>query len=447
MEKIDHPEIDRLLETMERVCHELAWGRYDRVEELFDLTGNPDFPRRIANLAESFGMMLIKVEAREYRMEGMLADLRRSSDELELARRQLLKENENLKNGLMDRFSSRRIIGQSPCMQAVLQQVARIADTSVNVLISGETGTGKELIAKALHYNSLRKSKPFIAVNCSAVPESLFESELFGIEKGVATGVQMRQGLMELAQGGTLLLDEIGDMPLTSQAKILRVLEERELTRVGGVRPIPLDVRIVAATNKDLQNEMHADRFRQDLYFRLNVVSLALPPLRNRPEDIPLLLQRFLEIHCGKMNRPMLRIDKNALNALMNFEWPGNVRELENEVERLVALSYDKNIRLEDLSSRISSGKIMEIPASAMGEQSPDSGPAAEPDTVEASADREKLRKVIPAVTLADSEKKLIENALKAARGNKSQAARLLGISREGLRKKLKRLYGSEGEL
>ncbi|GAB6058190.1 sigma-54 interaction domain-containing protein [Desulfonatronum parangueonense] len=440
------PELERLLETMERICHELAWGRYDRIEELFALTGNSDFPKPISNLAESFGMMLIKVEAREYRMEGMLADLRRSSEELELARRQLLKENENLKNGLMDRFSSRRIIGQSPVMLAVLQQVARIADTSVNVLISGETGTGKELIAKALHYNSLRKAKPFIAVNCSAVPESLFESELFGIEKGVATGVQMRQGLMELAQGGTLLLDEIGDMPPTSQAKILRVLEERELTRVGGVRPITLDVRIVAATNKDLQAEMQAGRFRQDLYFRLNVVSLALPALRERTEDIPLLLQRFLEIHCGKMNRPMLRIDKNALNALMSYPWPGNVRELENEVERLVALSCDKTIRLEDLSSRISSGMVRELPASVLDEHIPDSEPAAAPVIVEPGAAQEKLHERIPAVNLADSEKSLISNALKAARGNKSQAARLLGISREGLRKKLKKLYGPEAE-
>ena len=228
------PEVGELLKKMEQVCHDLAWNKYDQVSDLFELTKQKEYPEQISRLAESFGMMLVRIEAREYHMGELLVELRQAYKELEESKKKLRNENAELKKGLMERYSSKRIVAQSPAMREILNQVERIADTPVNVLITGETGTGKELIAKALHYDSIRKSAPFVAMNCSAIPETLFESELFGIEKGVATGVTKRKGLMEQADGGSLLLDEVADMSLASQAKLLRVLEERELVRVGG---------------------------------------------------------------------------------------------------------------------------------------------------------------------------------------------------------------------
>jgi DNA-binding NtrC family response regulator len=422
------PEVEKLLKLMEQICHDLAWNRYDRAEALFELTRSTIYPEPIAGLAESFGMMLVKIETREFQMEEMLKNLKETSKALEISRRQLLKENEGLKKGLMERFSPKRIVGQSQCMRHLLDQTERIADTSVNVLITGETGTGKELIAKALHYNSIRKAGPFIAINCSAIPESLFESELFGIEKGIATGVAMRKGLVEQAGGGTLFLDEIGDMPLNIQAKILRVLEEREVTRVGGSAVIPVDLRVVAATHRDLKAETKAGRFREDLFFRLNVISLALPPLRERSEDIPLLLQRFLDLHCRQMNRSLLRVSREAMDCLMAYPWPGNVRELENEVERVVALSYAQQIRVEDLSPHI---------------QKPRRDQMLEGDAVANKTQEVRETTFLPEseskFSLEANEKKLVEKALSAAGGNKSLAAQMLGISREGLRKKLQK--------
>ncbi|WP_051617240.1 sigma-54 interaction domain-containing protein [Desulfonatronovibrio hydrogenovorans] len=427
-EKVLTPEVDRLLKKMEQICHDLAWNKFEQADDLFELTRQKRYPERIAKLAESFGMMLVKVEAREYRMEEMLK-------ELQQARKQLLKENAGLKKGLQERFSSKKIIGRNPEMRKILDQVERIADTSVNVLITGETGTGKELIAKALHYNSLRGPSPFVAVNCSAVPETLFESELFGIEKGVATGVAMRKGLLEQAHKGTLFLDEIGDMPLSSQAKILRVLEERVITRVGGKEPIPVDIRVVAATNRDLKAETAAARFRSDLFFRLNVVSLCLPPLAERPEDLPLLVKRFMDVHCRSMNRASMKVSPEAMRALFSYSWPGNVRELENEVERLVALAYSSVIRLEDLSLSIRESARASRKSPAIS-TAPETGTGKDQDLKDLQ-DRPEAE----VQSLAKAEKKLVQRALEVSQGNKTQAARLLGISREGLRKKMKRLF------
>jgi transcriptional regulator with PAS, ATPase and Fis domain len=294
----------------------------------------------------------------------------------------------------------------------ILKQVEKIADTPVNVLITGETGTGKELIAKSLHYNSARSTGPFIALNCTAIPDSIIESELFGIEKGVATGVERRIGRIEQANGGTLFLDEIGDMPLGSQAKILRVLEERELVRVGGKRPIPVDIRVIAATNKDLRHEVEQGAFRKDLYFRLNVVHLQIPPLRERQEDIPLLMKTFLEMHAHRMGRRPLPCSHEAMECLKIYTWPGNVRELEHEAERLVALASSPTITREDLSYEIRQAEATRF-----------SGQFNSGDD---------LRK---------REKELILKTLAGSVGNKTEAARRLGISREGLRKKIKR-YG-----
>lgn len=474
------PQLEQLLTAMEQICNDLAWGRYDRVGELFKLTLRGDYPQPVARLAESFGMMLVKVEAREYRLEEMVAQLRRAEEELREARQRLLRENRGLKQGLVERYSARRIVGQSPAIRAILNQVERIADTSISVLITGETGTGKELLAKALHYNSPRKAKPFIALNCSAVPETLFERELFGIEKGVATGVLMHRGLLEQAQGGTLLLDEIGDMPLACQGKMLRVLEERELTRVGGTRPLALDVRILAATNKDMALAVQNREFRGDLFYRLNVISLHLPPLRQRREDILPLVRHFLKVHSQGMGRDQPRLAKSALDALAGYDWPGNVRELSNEVERLVALSFAEEILIEDLSARISGNRdhapelpadcavipgqavppaSVRIPRQQDGEPSvspePTSGPTSDPTSGLAPGPAPDPASVpcqvasphppaeTDSLTLAQTENLLIQNALQAAGGNKTQAARLLGVSREGLRKKLKRLAGA----
>lgn len=428
------PQAGQLLKKMEQVCHDLAWNKYDRVGELFELTKQKDYPEQISRLAESFGMMLVKVEAREYHMEEVLVELRRANKELEESRKKLRNENAGLKKGLMDRYSSKRIVAQSPVMRDILNRIERIADTPVNVLITGETGTGKELVAKALHYNSFRKSSPFVAMNCSAVPETLFESELFGIEKGVATGVSKRKGLMEQADGGTLLLDEVADMSMASQAKILRVLEERELVRVGGAKSICVDIRVLAAANQDLKSLVESGDFRKDLYYRLNVVSIHIPPLRERPEDIPLLLKKFLAVHCRSMGRPVMKVRPEAMDALMSYSWPGNVRELENEVERLVALSYSSEIKPEDLSPWISGHESgAEVEQSVFDPNQP-----MDIDKAEADLGLNGFS------SLSEHEKKLIQRALEATDGNKTQAAKMLGISREGLRKKMKRLFPEE---
>lgn len=430
------PDVESLFNKMEEICHDLAWNRFDRSGELFELTRSQRYPEQISKFAESFGMMLVKLEAREYSMEQIMARLRETAKKLEISRRQLLKENTGLKKGLMKRFSSRRIIGKSPEIRKILAQVNRIADTSVNVLISGETGTGKELIAKALHFNSFRKTSPCITVNCSAIPETLFESELFGIEKGVATGVNKRIGLVEKADGGTLFLDEILDMPMSCQAKILRLLEEREVTRVGGSKPIQVDIRVVAATNKDLRSEAEAGRFRKDLFFRLNVVALTLPPLRRRKEDIPLLLKRFLQVHCQNINTPLMEISRDAMQTFKNYDWPGNIREMENEIERLVALSYSPLIRIDDISREILEAVEHEDPGSipSITEADEHAGPFTPAEDLPRC----------PKPGIPDKiqlERTIIERALQTTGNNKTQAAKLLGISREGLRKKIKRLF------
>jgi transcriptional regulator with GAF, ATPase, and Fis domain len=319
----------------------------------------------------------------------------------------LARENINLSLNLRRTFSPARIIGASRQMRDILDKIEKIADAPLNVLITGETGTGKELIAKAVHYNSSRAGKQFTAINCSAIPETIFESEMFGIEKGVATGVDKRIGKIEQANGGTLFLDEIGDMPLTGQIKILRVIEEREVERVGGRESIPVDIRIIAATNKDLKKEVESGRFREDLFYRLRVLHFHIPPLRERKEDIALLLNYFIDQCVKKFGKPPMRFSKEAAGLFMEYSWPGNVRELENEIERAVALSTSEIIGVYDISEEIR--KSAEQVPSTSGQ------------------------------TDAESERQIIQQTLAGTGGNKSEAARQLGLSREGLRKKMKR--------
>ena len=256
-----------------------------------------------------------------------------------LEKKQLLAENARLKQEVRDRSAFGQIIGRSEKLTKVLDLIRKVADTTSNVLIFGESGTGKELVARAIHYNSKRCDRPFVTVNCSALPEPLLESELFGHMKGSFTGAtNNKEGLFEIANEGTIFLDEIGETPLGIQVKLLRVLQERECRRVGGTRDIKIDVRIVAATNRDLEKAIAEGRFREDLYYRLDVIPIRLPPLRERPEDIPLLVEAFLNKFNRELGKSITRVLPSALDLLCAQEWRGNVRELENVMERVVAL-------------------------------------------------------------------------------------------------------------
>jgi two-component system response regulator PilR (NtrC family)/two-component system response regulator AtoC len=269
-----------------------------------------------------------------------------------LEERRLKSEIVALKAGLLERYQFRNIVGKHPKMQQVFSLIESLAQADSPVLVTGETGTGKDLVARAIHYESHRKNGPFVAINCAAVPETLLESELFGYEQGAFTGaVRRKLGRMEQAHGGTLFLDEIGDISYPLQAKLLRTLQEKRIERLGGNRQISLDLRIIAATNKDLTEELQAKRFRLDLYFRLNVVAIHLPPLRDRAEDLPLLIEHFLEKIARNANRPIPKLSQKAMGKLMSHSWPGNVRELENVLELAVILSQDNVIDDITLSS------------------------------------------------------------------------------------------------
>lgn len=336
-----------------------------------------------------------------------------------LEKQQLLSENVYLRNQLQGRFEFSNIIANSPTMKMVFERMTRIVKTDSTVLITGESGTGKELVARALHFNGARKLKPFVAVNCSAIPEMLLESELFGHVRGAFTGaIRDKAGKFEAANHGTIFLDEIGTMPQHLQTKILRVLQEQEVDRVGSNKPVKLDVRVISATNIDLEQQVKQGNFREDLFYRLNVIPLHLPPLRERKQDILPLVGHFLEKCCRLMERPPMTINKRALEALEEHSWPGNVRELENLVERLVALTEGDVIGLEDL------------PAGMCGQGLP----------IDAGSLEMTERGIDMVAAITEIERKLITQALALAGGVKAQAAMLLGINRTTLVEKLKRL-------
>ncbi|MFH2133130.1 MAG: sigma-54 dependent transcriptional regulator, partial [bacterium] len=330
---------------------------------------------------------------------------------------QLREENRQLRERMGGHFDNRSIIGNSPGMVSLLETVAQVAPTDATVLISGESGTGKELIASAIHFNSDRRGKPFIKINCAAITETLLESELFGHEKGSFTGADRKKdGRFLQADGGTLFLDEIGEMPVAMQAKLLRVLQEKELTRVGGEKVIPVDVRLITATNRVLLEQVQQGAFREDLYYRLNVVALEIPALRERREDIPLLAQSFLEKFAAKNSKTIKGFTPAAMNHLMTYHWPGNIRELMNTIERGVILSRADFLDSEDFAML-----------------SPD--PASLPHAPLQSLDPADI------VPLETVEKGAILQALDLTGGNKSETARKLGITRRTLHQKLKR-YG-----
>jgi transcriptional regulator with PAS, ATPase and Fis domain len=332
------------------------------------------------------------------------------------AQEKLRLENLALREAIKKEFAATAILGQSAAIQKVLGQVRNFAKSEANVLIYGETGTGKELVARAIHFNSKRADGPFLGINCTAIPENLVEAEFFGIEPGTATGVKKRIGLFEQANGGTLFIDEVGDMPANMQAKLLRALQERSLRRVGGDREIMVDVRVIAATNKTLPVAIREGRFREDLYYRLAVLELHIPPLRERREDIALLVNHFLEIFEQRVGRQIAGFSPELLQALEAYDWPGNVRELENEIERLVTLAEDGQLlQIEQLSTKFGRKKI----ANTAGDKK----------------SFERLRDAID-----DLEKRMILTALEKFHGNKSQMARTLGLSRLGLQRKMERL-------
>jgi Nif-specific regulatory protein len=313
-------------------------------------------------------------------------------------------------------FSTQNIVGMNHRTRGIIRLIDQIRDSSVDVLIQGESGTGKELVAKALHYSSPRSNRPFVALNCAALPENLVEAELFGIEKGVATGVDRRIGKFEEAHGGTLFLDEIGDLSLSAQAKILRVLQERCVDRIGGKSPVPIDVRVIAATNRDLEAAAKQGTFRPDLYYRLRVVPIEMPALREVPEDIPLLASHFLVKYCGEMRTDLKHFTQGALDRLASYDWPGNARQLENEVRRLVASVRAATISEDHLDAALRT-------------------PARKAEAVEKLPESRSLPEAVEAL-----ERRMIEAALRESKGNKQKAAQALGLSRQGLIKKLKRL-------
>ncbi len=316
---------------------------------------------------------------------------------------ELRRKNVELQQALYDKFSIEGIVGKSTAMKEVIGVVRKISPSPVTVLILGESGTGKELFARAIHYNSPRSSKHFTAINCAAIPESLLESELFGYEPGAFTGAVSRKiGLFEATNGGTMFLDEVGDLPAMTQSKILRVLQEKEIRRIGGREAIKVDVRVLAATNKDLEREMKNGKFREDLYYRLRVVTMELPPLRERREDIPELVHFFIKRYNGEFGKRIKGVDETAMKALVEYHWPGNVRQLESVIERALLMCESDTIRLKDIKSELRLSQQQDFPDIDL----PDEG-----------------------IVFEELEKELLKKAMNKANNVAAKAARLLGMS------------------
>jgi two-component system response regulator HydG len=331
-----------------------------------------------------------------------------------LETKHLLSENQRLREQLETMTGKSRLIGRSPAMRELIELIEQVAPSKATVLLQGESGTGKEVAALALHELSPRRDKPLIKVACAALPETLLEAELFGYEKGAFTGATGRkEGRFKLADGGTLLLDEIAELPLPMQVKLLRVLQEGEFERVGGTQSLRVDARVIAATNRDLAKEVEHKRFREDLFYRINVIALRLPPLRERPEDIPLLASHFLRMYSAQNNKPGLELSRAALGLLMSHSWPGNVRELENAIERAVVLARKKTITPEDF---------------------PFQGRPSQASALDESGAMVSFRIGTP---LALVERTMIEEALRHTQSDKEAAAALLGISSRTIYRKL----------
>jgi DNA-binding NtrC family response regulator len=372
-----------------------------------------DYPEVIVIVVTAFGTIESAVEAMklgayDYLTKPVHADALRLIVGRALEHHRLRQEVQSLRLSLDRKYGFENILGRSPALQETLQAAARVAPTDATVLIRGETGTGKELLARAIHFNSHRRHGPFVTINCGAIPRELLESELFGHVRGAFTGaVSHKKGRVELAEGGTLFLDEIGELPLPLQAKLLRLLQEKEIEKVGAPQPLRVDVRIIAATHRNLEAMVEDGAFREDLYYRLAVIPLELPPLRERVEDIPELVTHFFERNKRKYGRERLVLPQELLPCFTTYRWPGNVRELENVIERLVLLTPGEQVRLEDLPEFL---RRQRPPLDAIQLELPPEG-----------------------ISLEAVERELIRRALDKFNGNQTKAARYLDISRKTL--------------
>ena len=358
----------------------------------------------------------IKKGASEYIEKPINIDVLNMLVDRALMQKNLEEEDDTQRQSLQKQFEIGNILGVSPAMKNVFEKIQHVAPTRATVLIQGESGTGKEMIASAIHYNSPRKNKPFIKLNCGALTTTLLESELFGHERGAFTDAQRQKvGRFELADGGTLFLDEISETSQEFQVKLLRVLQEQEFERVGGVKTIRVDVRVIAATNQNLKERVQAGVFREDLFYRLNVIQITVPPLRERIEDIPILANHFLKEFAEEYNKPNLVMPAQTIAQLQNFSWPGNVRQLRNVIEGLVVMATGNEI-----------------------------APAHLPEEIRQIPSLDDSLSIKPGISIAEMEKRLIESTLLAENGNKAKAARILGMGRKTLYRKLQE-YGING--
>ncbi len=405
-------------QTIDLVITDFRLPDIDGVEVLKRVHGiNPDID---VIMMTAFGSVESAVEAmRAGAVDYLMKPIDLDQLELVLARalehKQLVSENRLLREQLAERFKFEQIISVSEAMEVALNIAGRAASSKATLLITGESGTGKELIARAIHQASPRKDAPFVAVNCAALAENLLESELFGHEKGAFTGAdRLRKGRFELAEKGTLFIDEVGEMPLTTQVKLLRVLQEQTFERVGGTESIKVDIRIVAATNRNLEEMIEAGRFRDDLYYRLNVVRIHIPPLRQRKADIPLLVDYFLKKYATENKKNIVSVSREAMDHLMKYEYPGNVRELENIIEQAVVLSRNPIISVPDLPLTVRSSRS----------EAPSRDPFGQGTFVE---------------RVEAFERSLIDQAMEEAQGVQVKAAKILGITERHLRYKLQK--------
>jgi len=389
--------------SLESAISALRWGAFDYIVKPFKFD-------EILNTI-NLGMYYVRLMKNHY----VSKELKEKANLLRrFSHSKLLRENLILRSQLKEKYRFENLIGMSFSMQKVFEMIEKVADTNATVLITGESGVGKELVARAIHYNSSRKDKPLVIVNCGAIPETLLESELFGYEKGAFTGaISTRAGRFEIANGGTVFLDEIGDMSMNLQVKLLRVIQEKEFERIGGNRVIKVDVRIIAATNRNLDQLVKEGKFREDLYYRLNVVPIHIPPLRERKQDIPLLINHFLKLSNAINNGSIEGISEEAMAFLMEYDYPGNVRELQNIIERIVVIKKRGIIEVQDLPEKLIKPKK----------------PSFEFDLTKGYE-----------TLVTEFEKNLIMKALSEANGVKSKAAKVLNINRTTLIERMKRL-------